>query len=321
MKFGIMGPGRIAHSFSGAVKEIPGSEIVAVASRSSIEKAEAFAREEKIGIAYGSYEELLANDDIDTIYIATTHNFHYENIRMCLNAGKHVLCEKPMVLTEKEAIAAFDLAKEKGLFLMEAMWSRFLPKSLKIREWVKEGRIGDVKLAQGTIGFVAPVDYNDRFYNPKLAGGVLYDMGIYLIDLLPYFANQEIVDVTAVPALADNGVDIQMNITMKLENAIASGQATVQAVVPEDAYIYGSKGYIRVPKIHWGHEAILYDSDQNEVERFSEPDPFGFVYEVREVISCVEQGKLESDIAGREMTLMNCRIFEKMMKSWEELKK
>lgn len=319
MNFGIIGPGRIAHSFSGAIKELNnGSKILAVASKTSIERAEAFAKEEGIDKYYLGYEDMLNDPNIETIYIATTHNFHYENIKMCLEAGKHVLCEKPMVLTEKEAHEVIALAKEKNLFLMEAMWSRFLPKTIKVREWVKEGKIGEVKLAQGTIGFVAPVDLNDRFYNPDLAGGTLYDMGIYLIDLLPYFANQTIKDITAVPIIASTGVDISLNLTMTMDNGIASGQATVQAVVPEDAYIYGSKGYIRIPKIHWGHEAILYDENQNEVERFSEPFDFGFKYEIMETINCIKEGKLESSVASHAMTIENAQIYEKLIASWKK---
>lgn len=313
MKFGIMGPGRIAHSFSGAVRLIEDAEIVAVASKSSLERAKAFAEEEKIGRYYGSYEELLADEEIEAVYISTTHNFHKENIIMCLNAGKHVLCEKPMVLTVADTMEVTALAKEKNLFLMEAMWARFLPKSLKVCEWVKAGRIGDVKLAQGTIGFVAPVDYSDRFYNPELAGGTLYDMGIYLIDLLPYWADQEILDAEAAAHMAETGVDVQLNLTMKLENAIASGQATVQATVPEDAFIYGSKGYIKIPKMHWGSDAILYDANQQEIEHFSEPCPYGFKYEVLEMMKCIKEGKLESDIASHDMSIMNCRIFEKLI--------
>lgn len=318
MKFGIIGPGRIAHSFCGGAREAKDAQVIAVASKSSLERAKNFAKEENIPIYYEGYDELLNNPEVETIYIATTHNFHYENIKMCLEANKHVICEKPMVLTEKEAREVIALAKEKNLFLMEAMWTRFLPKTNKVREWVKDGRIGNVKLSQGTIGFVAPVDLNDRFYNPDLAGGVLYDMGVYLIDVLPYFANQSIKEITAMPVIASTGVDISLNLTMKLDDAIASGQATVEAVVPEDAYVYGSEGYIYVPKIHWGHEAILYDKNQKEVERFSEPFEFGFRYEIEEVIKCVSEGKLESDIASHAMTIENAQIYEKLISEWSK---
>lgn len=313
MRFGIMGPGRIAYSFTAAAREIPEAEVVAVASRSSLEKARKFAEEENIPAYYGDYESMLANPEIEVIYIATTHNYHLDNILQCLEAGKHVLCEKPLVLTEAECIKAQEVAREKGLFLMEAMWARFLPKTQKVREWVKAGKIGDVKLCQGTIGFVAPVDYSDRFYNPALAGGVLYDMGVYLIDLLPYFADQKIVDVTATAMLAPTKTDCQINLTMQLENAIASGQATVQAVVPEDAYIYGSKGFIRVPKIHWGNEAILYDEKQNVVEHYIAPEKSSFKYEIIETINCIKEGRLTSDVASPEMTLESSRIYDKIL--------
>jgi len=312
MIFGILGPGRIAHSFCKAASEIDGATVKAVASRSSLARAKEFAHEEKIEYYYGNYEELLADDEIETVYISTTHNFHYENIIDCLNAGKHVLCEKPMVLTQAQAKDVIALAKEKKLFLMEAMWARFLPKSQKVVEWVKAGKIGEVKLAQTTIGFKAEMDLEDRFYNPELAGGVLYDMGIYIIDLLPYWVGEKITEVSEVSINASTGIDASMNITMKLENAIASGQATVQAVVPEDAYIYGSEGYIKIPKMHWGCEAILYDSNQQVVEHFNEFYLYGFRYEILEVMNCIAEGKLESDIASHEMTLESCKIFDQI---------
>lgn len=314
MKIGIIGPGRIAHTFMSAARDVAEAQVVAVASKSSLERAKAFAEEEKIPAYYQGYEEMLADPQIEAVYIATTHNYHFDNIIQCLNAGKHVLCEKPLTLTVDEAAKCIDLAKEKKLFLMEGMWARFLPKTKKVREWVMDGRIGEVKLCQGTIGFVAPVDYSDRFYNPDLAGGVLMDMGVYLIDLLPYFANQKIVDYNATMMLAPTGTDCNLNITMKLENGIASGQGTVQCVVPEDAYVYGSKGYIRIPKIHWGTEAILYDENQKEVEHFSEPGSASFRYEIQEMIDCVKAGKLESDVATWEMTLESSRMYDKLLK-------
>lgn len=314
LKFGIMGAGRIAHSFCGAARLTDMAEVAAVASK-DIKRAEKFAAEENIPKAYGSYAEMLSDPEIDVVYIATTHNFHYDNIMQCFEAGKPVLCEKALVETEEKTRAVINAAKEKGLFLMEAMWSRFLPKSLKVREWVSCGRIGEVKLIQGTIGNVCPKDDSDRFYNAALGGGVTLDRGVYLIDLLPYFACQKITEIQAWTETAPTGIDSQLNINMKLETAIANGQATFEAVMPEDVYIYGSKGMIKVPKMHWGHEAILYDEQQNEVEHFSCPCDYGFVYEIEETVRCIEAGKLESDIASHEMSIENGRLYDLILGS------
>lgn len=142
-RFGIIGAGSIANHFCKAVEMLEEAEVVAVAS-SSEERAKAFARANHIPESYGSYEEMLQKSDINIVYIATTHNFHMDNIRLCFDYGKHVLCEKAMVLTAADAEEVFRLAKERNLFCMEAMWSRFLPQYQKAKQWVEEGRIGSI---------------------------------------------------------------------------------------------------------------------------------------------------------------------------------
>lgn len=313
IRFGIMGAGRISHNFAGAVRKVEGAELVAVAAKNA-ERAKAWAESEGVPKYYGSYEEMLANPEIDAVYIGTTGNYHYENIIACLNAGKHVLCEKTMVETEERAKEVFALAKEKGLFLMEAMWSRFMPKTNKVRQWIAEGRIGEVKLIQATIGYLADKDPEERLYNPKLGGGVLFDLGVYLVDMIPYLVNQKIMDTEAWVEWASTGIDETVQLNMKLETCMASTQATFAAKVPEDVYIYGEKGYIRVPKFHWGHEAILLDTEERVVEHFQMPEEFGFVYEVAEVVRCIEAGLTESAIASHEMTLESNRIFDKYLR-------
>ena len=313
IRFGVMGAGRIAKDFCDAAKRADGAEVVAIASK-SLDKAKVFAQEKGIARAYGDYSEMLACKDIDAIYIATTTNFHYENLLQCMEAGKHVLCEKAMVETEARAQEVFRLAKEKKLFVMEAMWSMFLPKSLKVREWVKAGLVGEITGAQATIGFSAERDMTNRFFNPELGGGAFYDLGVYLIDLLPYFVVQDIVDVECGIQYAPTGVDAMLNLNLKLEHCYANGQAQFLAKVPEDCYLYGSKGYIYIPKIHWGRDCIRYDVDGKEVERFTNDEPCGFRFEIEETVRCIESGKFESEIASHEMTLISSRIYDKMIK-------
>lgn len=313
LRFGIMGAGKIAKDFCDAAARAEGAKVIAVASKSE-ERAREFAREKNIERYYGDYASMLACDDIDVIYIATTTNYHYENLLQCIEARKHILCEKAMVETEERALEVIQKAKEKNLFLMEAMWSRFLPKSLKVREWVKAGAIGEVDSIQATIGFLPGQDMSNRFFNPALGGGVFYDLGVYLIDLLPYFVNQEIEDVECGIQYAPTGVDSSINLNIKMGNCYANGQATFLAKVPEDCYIYGSKGYIYIPKIHFGRECILYDTQDNVIEHFVNDEPCGFRFEIEEVVRCIEEGKLESEIASHEMTLVSSRIYDKFLK-------
>lgn len=312
IRFGIMGAGNIAHGFAGAVRRVEGAELAAVASK-DIERAAGWARQENVPGYYGCYEDLLEDREIDAVYIATTGNYHFDNIKQCLEAGKHVICEKAMVPTVAQVEEVFSLAREKKLFVMEGMWSRFLPKTQKVREWVKSGVIGEIKQIQATIGFHPPRDMDGRLYNPALGGGVMYDLGVYFIDLIPYFVNQRIVDLQAWVQRAETGIDESVNLNLQLERCVANGQIAFGTIMPEDAYLYGERGYIRVPKLHWGRGAELFDEEQTLIERFEEPEPEGFVYEIEEAVRCIEQGRLESDIASWEMTLMNSRIYERVL--------
>ena len=194
IQFGIMGAGNIARKFADAVRQVEGAQVAAVDSK-SLERAQAFAQEQHIPAGYGGYQGMLQRPDIDAVYIATTNNFHYENILQCLEHGKHVLCEKSMVLHTRQAEEVFALAREKGLFLMECMWVRFLPKIQKVKEWVETGRIGKLKCAQGNLGFYAGKDLTTRAYNPALGGGSMYDLGVYLIEVLGYFATEPLTQV------------------------------------------------------------------------------------------------------------------------------
>ena len=180
VRFGIIGPGSIATRFATVLNTVDGVQLTAVASRDQA-KAAAFAGKFGAAKAYGSYLELIQDSAVDVIYIGLTHNFHYEVAKLCLNHGKSVLCEKPLVTSQKDAAELAELAREKKVLLMEAMWTRCIPAFRKAREWVAGGRIGAVKLIDASFSFNAPFDPEHRLYDPKLAGGSLYDAGVYPI--------------------------------------------------------------------------------------------------------------------------------------------
>ena len=276
-------------------------------------RAETFAREQGLPRAYGSYAQFLSDRAVDVVYIGNTTNLHYSSIKMCLAAGKHVICEKSMVETEAKAAECFSIASSKGLFLMEAMWSRFLPKTQKVREWIQSGRIGKVVGVQATIGYNAPKDPENRFYSPKLGGGAMYDLGVYPIDLLTYFTGLNITGHSATVIRADTGVDETVSLDLSLEGVPAHAFITINAVVPEDCYIYGEKGFIRVPHIHWGNEACLYDENRNEAEKFNQPEEFGLRFEIEEAVNCIKEGMATSEIAPPEMTLLSSRLCDSIL--------
>lgn len=312
--FGIIGAGNIAHKFIEAVRMTKNADVTAVASK-SLERARDWAEKEGLSRYYDSYETLLANPDIDIIYIATLSNAHYDNIKACLEAGKHVICEKPMTQTASQAQEMITLAREKQLFLMEGMWSRFLPKSLRVRRWIQEGRIGELHLMQANIGWKADKTYNKRLFYPELGGGSLYDIGIYPMELLPYYADQKITQIQFLKKDYFTGVDDIVSLNLQLERCIANIQCSFTTKMPEDAYLYGSDGYIHIPKIHFGNRARLYDLEDRLVEDFHEGLDNGFYYEVCEVISCIEKGQTESSICPLNMTYDNAKLFDHVLRS------
>lgn len=313
-RFGIMGAGGIANHFCNAVKLADGAEVVAVASKSA-ERARAFAEANGIGCSYGSYREMLAREDINIVYIATTHNFHMELIRMALNAGKHVLCEKAMVLTEADAREAFALAREKGLFLMEAMWSRFLPQYQKAKQWIEEGRIGTLQSANCVIAFRAPQHPEGRLLNPALAGGAMYDIGVYAIEPLTYLIGEPVVDCAGFwrphPV---TGVDERVTAMLRFPSCDAAIQCLFSANAREYYYINGDRGYIEIPFVSGGHTIRLYDENRALCEEFTDCWENGFVYEIQEVIRCVREGKLHSDIMPPEATIECAKIIGKILR-------
>ncbi|MBR6103109.1 MAG: Gfo/Idh/MocA family oxidoreductase [Ruminococcus sp.] len=313
LNFGIMGAGGISRAFCGALRETDGAQTVAVAAQ-DLKRAEKFAKEQGIPKAYGSYAQMLADKSVDIVYIGNTTNLHYECIKMCLAAGKHVLCEKAMVETEERALECFDLAAKRGLFLMEAMWSRFLPKSLKVREWIKKGRIGEIVAMQATIGNNIEKDPGNRFYSPDLGGGAMYDLGVYPIDLLTWYSGLTITSYTAKVIWSSTGIDETVSLNLDLEGVPANAMITFNAPMPEDIYIYGEKGVIRVPRAHWGGDAMLLDPSMKEIDRFSQPEKYGMKFEAAEVVRCIEDGKLTSAVASPEMTVAACRMYDKILR-------
>lgn len=313
LRFAVLGAGGIANQFANAVSLVEKAEIIAVASKSA-ERAAAFAERHSIPNSYGSYAEMLANPDVDAVYVATTHNFHKENIIDCLSAGKHVLSEKPMVLTEADAKECFDLAREKNLFLMEAMWTRCLPALRKAREWIAEGRIGEVRSANSVIGFNAGSNTAGRILNPDLAGGAIYDIGVYSIEIVSALMNEPVENIVfSRRSHPVTGVDACVSLILSYPTADACIQCMVNGNPKEYTIVNGSKGFIEIPASHSVREVRLHGENRALVEKFEAPYQNGFTFEIEEMIACIEAGKLTSDINPPEMTIECARIFDTVL--------
>lgn len=307
-KFGIIGAGHISHKFCDAVTKIEGAEVVAIASKTP-DKAKAFAEKESIASYYDSYDAMLERSDIDAVYIATTHNFHFDNAMLCVKHGKPFLCEKCFVRTKDEAETAFSAAKEKQLFSMEAMWSRFLPVVNKAKEWIDSGKLGTVELATYTIGFKSQNNPLNRMYNKELAGGAIFDIGVYAIEIITYLISENLKQVTSIVTSAYTGVDKVDSIVLEFDNCVASLNCVITASVPTELNIYGTDGRIFIEDPHTGGKATLY-SESGVAEIFDEPLDNGFTYEIEEVIRCIRGGKLESEIMPHSATIQCAEIFD-----------
>lgn len=308
IRFGIIGAGGIAVKFCEAVRLTEGVVVQAVASKSP-ERAADFAGANEVPESYGDYEQMLKEAQLDAVYIATTGNFHYENCLLCIDYGKAVLCEKSMVLTKIEAEEIFRRAREKQVFVMEAMWSVFLPTIKKVRQWILEDRIGTIHLANYIGGIHAQPDH--RIFVPELGGGALYDLAVYPIEIMTHLIPQQLLDVRAGIVIGETGVDVTDNLLLIYDTCRASLQSTAYSRVPSPSGFYGTKGYIQMSQTQRCERCELYDGEFQLVESFSYPIENGFEFEIAEVRDCLKAGKLESDIMPHAATLRCLDIFEK----------
>ena len=296
IKWGILGTGRIASVFATALQVVENSELYAVGSRDKT-KAQAFATEFNIPVSYGSYEELGKDPEIDILYIATPHNLHLENTLLALEHNKHVLCEKPLGVNRKEVEMLIEKVGQKGLFLMEALWSRFLPNIIKTKELVESGVIGDVKLLTAFFAFKSDKGPEHRQFNKDLCGGTVLDIGIYNMFLsLLILGKPE--SISAMAGLSDQGVDTSCSYTFKYANdTIAVMYSSFVADSPTVAEIHGTKGKI-VMEHKWfcpGKVKLIHNDGSEEVFDF-DVERNGYEFEALEVADCILAGKTQSDL-------------------------
>jgi len=262
--------------------------------------------------AYDSYEQMLKEADPDGVYIATTPNYHFELTMLCLDYKKPVLCEKAMLVNAEEAGKVFKRSKELGVFVMEGMWSRFLPHNIIAKQWLEEGKIGNVELAEINIGFPAGNDPKNRFNNPELAGGAATDVTVYCFELMTYFLDRPIRDMHTYMIRSETGVDKTEQISILYDNCIANMHASIAARLNDDAVFYGTEGKIVIPLVHYGQECILY-RDQEEPVHFQDQTENGFVFEIQEMVDCVRRGEVQSKTAPHEMTIRCAEMFDQLM--------
>lgn len=314
-KFGIIGLGKISARFAKVLNTAAGMELTAVAAR-DFERSRAFASEFGAKKACHDYLELINDPEVEIIYIGLTHNFHYEITKLCLEQHKAVLCEKPFVTSRKEAEELVELASANNTLLMEAMWTRCMPAFRQARAWVAEGRIGAPKLISAGFSYLSSYDPESRLFNPKLAGGSLYDVGIYPLDFATGILDELPVSMSGEAVLAPTGVDAAAAFAFKFgSGALASLTSgfTVEALY---ANIYGTEGNIVLPNTSGPQWAELYDMDGKVVERFEKPVADGFIYQILHVAELYEQGRIESDLIPWADTIASAGVFDELIGQW-----
>ena len=310
IRWGIAGPGAIANKFTKAVKNVAGASLVAVASR-SFAKAEEFAAKWKIPTVFSSYEQMAQSDAVDAVYVSTIHPFHESTAEIFLKAGKHVLCEKPLCINETQARRLQRCAEENGVFLMEAMWTRFLPAVKEAEAIVQSGLIGQVMGIEADFCYATTVAEEEKLFDPKMAGGSLLDVGIYGLHFASVFLGKDPKEVSAVSHV-DGGVDLHTQITMKYESgAIASITSAIALQKPESAYIYGSKGYLYLPAFYGAQELTLH-KDGTETKILKPSLGEGFEEEIIEVCDCIRSGKNQSDTLPVEETIRIIKMMDEI---------
>ncbi len=293
IKWGIIGPGKIAHKFTADVMLFDNAEVVAVASR-SLDRAQEFASTFGIKNTFGTYQELFEFDGVDIVYIATPHRFHKELTIQAMQAGKHVLCEKPLGINFKEVEEIVLEAKKANVFMMEGLWSRFNPSIQKAKEFVESGKIGLVSYLHADFAFYALDRGEDsRLLNPELASGSLLDIGIYPV-FLSYLLFGKPEHIHAFSNFMDNGTEVQTSILFKYQNALSVLYSGLLGASKMEAEISGEKGQIFIhPRWHEANGLSL--KTENGVEDFDLPlRGNGFVHEIEEVHNCLKNNEIES---------------------------
>ncbi|MDQ6902924.1 MAG: Gfo/Idh/MocA family oxidoreductase [Bacteroidota bacterium] len=312
-RWGILGAGRIAEKFCEALCFVEDAEVYAVASR-NIENAKNFAQKFKATKSYNSYDDLVKDKNIDIIYIATPHAFHYEQTMLCLQNNKHVLCEKPMSLSYAQTSEMLARAEQSNLFLMEGMWTSCMPSINKIVSIINDGIIGEPKYVSADFGFSAPLDVNGRLFNKHLGGGSVMDVGIYPTFLATLIFGEPSV-IKTVSKLTLTGVDEYANVVMQYPNdQSAQILSSIAFNTPIEAVIIGTKGRIKIDNPWYKATNFSIILNDGNTENFSMPHlSNGFEHEIKEVTNCLNNGFIESNKMPHKLTSSLSKIMEEIL--------
>jgi predicted dehydrogenase len=312
LNWGIIGPGSIANSFADALAVSEQGQLFAVASR-DISKAQDFANKYAASKFYGNYQHLVDDPLVDIIYIATPQSFHYQQAKLCLEAGKHVLMEKPLTINAAQADNLIKLAAGKNLLLQEALWSRFMPCFAQVMRWISEGKIGQLQYICSDIGFAFGDRPDHRLFQSELGGGALLDLGVYSIALSQLIMGEYPSEIQAMGNIGESNVDENTSVNMYYPSGrYAQFTCTIKAQANNSMTIVGSEGRIVLPAHFWnGNKAIL--QQDGGVEEIDFPHKVnGFEYQIEESMACVIADKVYSEMMPHNDSLATMRTMDEI---------
>jgi len=302
LKWGILATGTIAKRFVADLHASGAGRAVACGSR-TIEGARAFAAAFGIPKAYGSYGELARDPEVEAVYVATPHTLHFEDTLACLRGGKAVLCEKPLAVNSLQATRLFEAAEENGVFLMEALWTYFLPALRQARQWWSEGAIGEVRLVQAEMGFRAPYDPAGRLFDPALAGGALLDVGVYTLSLAQLVAGSKTPRIKASAHKAATGVDESVSVLLDWNSGVrAHLSCSIAHNLTDEARIYGTEGTITLPQF-WRAPSAILETAHGKTVFEDRRTTQGYDFEARAVTAAVREGRKEEALISKAFSL------------------
>lgn len=303
LNWGIYGAGKIADSFAKDFSKVEQAKLVAAYARNT-EKLKKFCDKHKIENAYDDVEAFLSDERIDVVYIATPHSLHAEAALKAIKAGKHVLCEKPFALNAKQATEVMKAAKENNVFIMEAIWTLFLPTIKKVFAWIDSGKIGPIKHIQANFGFKGNLDPEWRLMNPALGGGALLDVGIYPVMISNAIMKERPISIKANAKLTSTGVDGTTSIVLEYsDHVMASLNASIETQMLNTLIIYGELGRIEVPSFWMSDKAYLIIDDDIEIFNADDDEKNGYHHETRAVCDAIEHGKIELKSVSHDFTI------------------
>lgn len=312
IRFGIIGCGKITERFLKGCAEVADVEVIAAASR-DMKKAQLYADHHGIKSAYGSYEALCADNEVDAVYIATPPFTHYAIAKMALLSDKHVLCEKPFVANEQEVKELFEIARNRGCMIMEAMKAVFLPTTIQVKSWLSQGRIGNLKYAEAGYCYNAPFEEDHWVYDPVRMGGGMLDVGVYAIAYLNEVIGHEVTQSVSMITKAQTGCDAFMQILLAYANGVqASVRAALSVNTRNIAYFYGTEGYIEIDNFWKSRSATLF-RDNETAEVFTLDFPSEFKFQIEHFTDCIKKGTCESPVMSEHASLAIIRLINQQL--------